>query len=167
MTNSKRRAIACAPMPKRSPKKKCLWRLSPLFSSKLERSMAGIDKELFFAPVADLNARLKAKEFSAEELTRAFSARLEQFGPRYNAVALLLPQEALRKAKDVDKEIQRGRLRGPLQGIPYGAKDLLSYKGQPTTWGAKPYAGQVFDFNATVIDKLDAVGSVLTGKLSM
>jgi aspartyl-tRNA(Asn)/glutamyl-tRNA(Gln) amidotransferase subunit A len=59
--------------------------------------------------------------------------------------------------------MKRERFRGPLQGIPYGAKDLLAYEGQPTTWGAKPYAGQVFDFNATVIKKLDAVGSVLTG----
>jgi aspartyl-tRNA(Asn)/glutamyl-tRNA(Gln) amidotransferase subunit A len=126
-----------------------------------------IDKELFFASVVDLNTRLKAKELSVEELTRAFSARLEQLGSRYNAVALLLPQEALRKSKEVDKDIQRGRLRGPLQGIPYGAKDLLSYQGQPTTWGAKPYAGQVFDYSATVVEKLDAVGAVLTGKLSM
>ena len=67
----------------------------------------------------------------------------------------------------MDKDLKRDRLRGPLQGIPYGVKDLLSYAGQPTTWGAKPYAGQVFDYNATVIDKLDAVGAVLTGKLSM
>ena len=62
-------------------------------------------------------------------------------------------EHALRKAKEVDKEIKRGRLRGPLQGIPYGVKDLLSFAGQPTTWGAKPYAGQVFDYNATVIDE--------------
>src|SRR5689334_8826665 len=129
--------------------------------------MPAIDKDVFFSTIVDLNARLKAKEFSAEELIRAFSARLEQLGPRYNAVALVLPQEALRKAKDVDKEMQRGRLRGPLQGIPYGAKDLLSYKGQPTTWGAKPYAAQVFNFNAAVIEKLSGVGAVLTGKLSM
>ena len=60
-----------------------------------------------------------------------------------------------------------GRFRGPLQGIPYGVKDLLSFAGQTTTWGAKPYAAQVFDYNATVIEKLDSVGAVLTGKLSM
>ena len=78
-----------------------------------------------------------------------------------------MPQEALRQAREVDQDIKRGRLRGPLQGIPYGVKDLLSYAGQPTTWGAKPYAGQVFDYNATVIDKLAGVGAVLAGKLSM
>src|SRR6201999_4062777 len=65
-----------------------------------------------------------------------------------------------------DKEIKRGRLRVPLQGIPYGAKDLLSFAGQPTTWGAKPYAAQVFDYSATVVDKLKDVGSLLVGKLS-
>src|SRR5262245_42582163 len=129
--------------------------------------MPALPNDIFFATIPELNARLKAREFSAEELARAFSTRLEQLGPRYNALALALPQESLRKAKEVDKEIQRGRLRGPLQGIPYGAKDLLSYKGQPTTWGAKPYAGQVFDFNATIVDRLDSVGAVLTGKLSM
>src|SRR5450432_3163469 len=129
--------------------------------------MAAIGNDVFFATIPELNARLKAKEFAAEDLARAFADRLAQLGPRYNALALSLNQEAIRAAKDVDKELKRERFRGPLQGIPYGVKDLLSYKGQPTTWGAKPYAGQVFDFNATVVDKLDAVGAVLTGKLSM
>ncbi len=129
--------------------------------------MPAIAEDLFFATIPELNTRLKAKEFSAEELARAFSARLEQLGPRYNALALGLPQQAIRKAQEVDKELKRNRLRGPLQGIPYAVKDLLAYAGQPTTWGAKPYAAQVFDFNATVIDKLDGVGAILTGKLSM
>jgi aspartyl-tRNA(Asn)/glutamyl-tRNA(Gln) amidotransferase subunit A len=128
--------------------------------------MAAIGDDVFFATIPELNARLKSKDFSAEELTHAFVDRLQQYGPRYNALALLLPQEAFRKARAVDQDLKRGRLRGPLQGIPYGAKDLLSYAGQPTTWGAKPYAAQVFDYSATVIDKLDAVGSVITGKLS-
>ncbi|HYW41529.1 MAG TPA: amidase [Bryobacteraceae bacterium] len=129
--------------------------------------MAAIGDDVFFAAIPELNARLKDKEFSAEDLARAFAGRLEQLGPRYNALALGLPQQAIRKAKEVDQELKRDRLRGPLQGIPYGVKDLLSYAGQPTTWGAKPYAGQVFDYNATVVDKLDGVGAVLTGKLSM
>jgi aspartyl-tRNA(Asn)/glutamyl-tRNA(Gln) amidotransferase subunit A len=128
--------------------------------------MATIGDDLFFATIPELNARLTSREISAEELTRAFSDRLQQYGPRYNALALLLRQESLRKARAVDQDLERGRLRGPLQGIPYGAKDLISYAGQPTTWGAKPYAAQVFDYNATVVDKLDAVGSIITGKLS-
>jgi aspartyl-tRNA(Asn)/glutamyl-tRNA(Gln) amidotransferase subunit A len=128
--------------------------------------MAAIGPDVFFAAIPELNARLTSKEFSAEDLARAFAGRLEQLGPRYNALALPLPQHAIRKAQEVDKEIKRGRLRGPLQGVPYGVKDLISYAGQPTTWGAKPYAGQVFDYNATVVDKLDAVGAVITGKLA-
>ncbi|HEY2012781.1 MAG TPA: amidase [Bryobacteraceae bacterium] len=129
--------------------------------------MAAIGTDVFFATIPELNARLVSKEMSAEELARAFAGRLEQLGPRFNALALPLPQQAHRKAQEVDKEIKRGRLRGPLQGIPYGVKDLISYAGQLTTWGAKPYAGQVFSYNATVIDRLDAVGAVLTGKLAM
>jgi len=129
--------------------------------------MGEIGNDIFFSSIGELNARLTAREVSAVELARAFSDRLERLGPRYNALALGLRPEALRKAKEVDQEIKRGRLRGPLQGIPYGVKDLLSYAGQPTTWGAKPYAGQVFDYNATIIDKLADVGAVITGKLAM
>jgi aspartyl-tRNA(Asn)/glutamyl-tRNA(Gln) amidotransferase subunit A len=128
--------------------------------------MPAISPELFFATIPELNALLVKREISAEELARAFSERLLQLGPRYNALALPLPHEAIRKAKLVDGELKRGRLRGPLQGIPYGVKDLISYAGQPTTWGAKPYAAQVFDYNATVVDKLDSVGAVIAGKLS-
>ena len=129
--------------------------------------MTAIANDVFFATIPELNARLKAKEFSAEDLARAFAGRLAQLGPRYNALALPLEQEAIRQAKEVDKDLKRQRLRGPLQGIPYGVKDLLSFAGQPTTWGAKPYAGQVFDYNATEIEKLAGVGAVLTGKLAM
>ena len=129
--------------------------------------MAALDSNVFFFTLKQLNKSLLDREFSAEELARAFALRLEQLGPRYNAVALPLVQEAIRQAKSVDRDLKRGRLRGPLQGIPYAVKDLLSFAGQPTTWGAKPYAGQVFDFNATVIDKLSGVGAILTGKLSM
>jgi aspartyl-tRNA(Asn)/glutamyl-tRNA(Gln) amidotransferase subunit A len=126
-----------------------------------------VPTDVFFATIAELTARLKAKEFKVEDLARAFAERLTQLGPRYNALALPLAQEAHRKAKTIDQDIKVDLWHSPLQGIPYGAKDLLSYKGHPTTWGAKPYAGQVFDFNATVIDKLDAAGAVLTGKLAM
>ncbi|HTS65554.1 MAG TPA: amidase [Candidatus Acidoferrales bacterium] len=129
--------------------------------------MPAIGNDLFFATIPELNAHLKARDFTAEELARAFAERLQQLGPRYNALALPLVQEAIRAAKDVDKDLKRERFRGPLQGVPYGVKDLLAYAGQPTTWGARPYAGQVFDYNATVIDKLAGVGAVLAGKLSM
>ena len=128
--------------------------------------MAEIGNDIFFATIRELNARLLSKELTAVDLARAFSNRLAQLGPRYNALALSLTQQAIRKAEEVDKDLKRGRTRGPLQGIPYGAKDLLSYAGQPTTWGAQPYAAQVFDYDATVISKLAGVGAVIVGKLS-
>ena len=123
--------------------------------------------DLFFATIGELNAKLKAREFSAAQLARAFAARLEKLGPRYNALALSLRERALRQAHEVDDQIKRGRLRSPLQGIPYGAKDLLSVAGRPTTWGARPFAAQVFDYDATAIDRLDKAGALLIGKLAM
>jgi aspartyl-tRNA(Asn)/glutamyl-tRNA(Gln) amidotransferase subunit A len=128
--------------------------------------MAEIPHDLFFATIPELNRLLTSREISAVELARAFAGRLAMLGPRYNALALLLEPEAIRSAKEVDGDLKRERTRGPLQGIPYGVKDLLSYAGQPTTWGAKPYATQVFDYSATVISRLAGAGSVLVGKLS-
>lgn len=126
-----------------------------------------ISGDVFFATISELSAKLRAKEFSAVELTRAFCDRLESIGPRHNALALPLRREALRKARDVDGDLKRQRMRGPLQGIPYGAKDLLAVKKHPTTWGSRVFANQVFDDDATVIKKLDSAGAILIGKLSM
>ena len=123
--------------------------------------------DIFYASLTELNDQLRKREFSAVELTRAFAERLEKSGPRLNALALPLTEIALRRAKEVDDDLKHERFHGPLQGIPYGAKDLLSFAGHPTTWGAKPYAAQVFDETATVLQKLDKSGSVLIGKLSM
>jgi aspartyl-tRNA(Asn)/glutamyl-tRNA(Gln) amidotransferase subunit A len=123
--------------------------------------------DVFFASITDLNARLKKKEFSTVELVKAFAERLEKIGPRYNALALPLTKIAVRQAKVVDDDLKHERFRGPLQGIPFGAKDLLALAGQPTSWGAKPYATQVFDYSATVIEKLRKTGSVLIGKLAL
>jgi aspartyl-tRNA(Asn)/glutamyl-tRNA(Gln) amidotransferase subunit A len=129
--------------------------------------MPELSEEQYFSTIVEWNAKLKAKQISAAELARAFSTRLEKLGPRYNALALALTERAVKKAKSVDDDIKRDRFRSPLLGIPFGAKDLLSLAGVPTTWGAKPYATQVFDYDATVLQKLDKVGAVLIGKLSM
>src|SRR5579871_2892925 len=126
-----------------------------------------VPSDIFFASISEISAKLRAKEFSCVELTRAFCDRLERLGPRYNALALLLRPQALRQAKTVDDDLKIGRTRGPLQGIPYGAKDLLAVKGQPTAWGAKPFAAQVFDEDARVIQNLTKAGAILIGKLSM
>jgi len=124
-------------------------------------------EDLFFASAVELNAGWKKGEYSCEELTKSFLDRLEKRGPEHNALAISLRKEALKKAKDVDGERKRERFRGRLQAVPFGAKDLLAWPKSPTTWGAKPYATQVFDEAATVLKKLDADGAVLIGKLAM
>lgn len=129
--------------------------------------MAEPNDEIFFASIGELSAKLRAREISAVELARAFCDRLEKLGPRYNALALLLRRDAVNRAKDVDGDIKRNRFRGLLQGIPFGAKDLLAVSNQIATWGAKPFAAQVFEFDATAIQKLQRTGGLLTGKLSM
>ncbi|MEO7145344.1 MAG: amidase [Bryobacteraceae bacterium] len=129
--------------------------------------MAAIPSGVFFATIAEIGARLKAREFSVKELTRAFCDRMETLGPRYNALALSLRESALRQAREIDGDLKRGRTRGPLQGIPCGLKDLLSVAHQPTTWGAPPYAAQVFDEDATAVKKLLKANAVLTAKLAM
>ena len=129
--------------------------------------MAKLGDDIFFASITELNTKLKAGEFTARELAEAFCRRLEEMGPAYNALALSLRKRAIKKAKDVDGDLKRKRYRGPVQGIPFGAKDLLAVEGVPTTWGAKPYADQVFDDTATALRKLEGKGAVLTGKLAM
>ncbi len=129
--------------------------------------MSSIPDDVFFASITEINQKLTKKEFSAVELARAFCDRLETIGPRYNALALSLRKDALRDAKEVDGDIKRERLRGHLQGIPFGAKDLLAYAKHPTTWGAQPYEGQVLGDTASVLKHILKHGGLLTGKLAM
>src|ERR1700694_2291490 len=124
-------------------------------------------EEIFYLSVSELAKRIESKKLSPVELTQAYLDRSQKLGPRFNAYARLTPEIALEQARAAEKEIQRGHYRGPLHGIPYAAKDLLAVKGLPTTWGAKPYANQVFDYNATVIEHLNRVGAVLIGKAAM
>src|SRR5882724_6675731 len=123
--------------------------------------------ELFYLTVSELARRIESKKLSPVELTQAYLDRSQKLGPRFNAYARLTPELALTQAKAAEKEIHRGHYRGPLHGIPYAAKDLLSVKGLPTTWGAKPYANQIFNYNATVIEHLNRVGAVMIGKAAM
>src|SRR5215469_14607521 len=112
--------------------------------------MPATSQDLLFLPISDLSARIQSKKLSPVDLTKAFLDRSEKLGPRFNAYARLTPDLAMEQAEAAQKEIARGHYRGPLHGIPYAAKDLLTVKGVPTTWGAKPFADQVFDYNATV-----------------
>ncbi len=125
------------------------------------------ESTLAFATIAELGAALRQRQISSVELTKFFGARLETQGPEYNALALSLLQDGQKAAKDVDWYIKRDRFRSPLQGIPFAVKDLLSVADYPTTWGAKPFADQVFDYDATAVQKLKGVKAILIGKLSM
>src|SRR5271163_3130501 len=124
-------------------------------------------EELFNLPVTELAKRIESKKLSPVELTQLYLTRSEKLGPSLNAYARLTPDIALEQATAAEKEIHHGHYRGPLHGIPYAAKDLLSVSGIPTTWGARPYANQVFDYDAAVIEHLRRVGAVLIGKAAM
>jgi aspartyl-tRNA(Asn)/glutamyl-tRNA(Gln) amidotransferase subunit A len=130
--------------------------------------MAKIDTStLDFAGITELSSLLRERQISSQDLTKHFLDRLGSLGPQYNALALLIEKEAKQQAEDVDDDLKHERFRNPLQGIPYAAKDLLSVRGYPTTWGAKPFEKQVFDEDARVIQKLKKARAILIGKLAM
>ncbi len=123
--------------------------------------------DLAFFSVAELAALIRSRQVTSEELTRFCLDRLKRHGPPLRCVVTLTEERALAAAKKADAEIRAGHLRGPLHGIPYGAKDLLDTRGIRTTWGAPPFTNQVPDADATVIRKLDEAGAVLVAKLSL
>ena len=126
-----------------------------------------LKESLLYASIGELARQIESKQLSPVELTESYLERSEKLGPHLNAYARLTTAVALEQAQRAETEIRRGHYRGPLHGIPYAAKDLLAVKGIPTTWGAKPYAEQVFDTNAAVIEHLKNVGAVMLGKAAM
>jgi aspartyl-tRNA(Asn)/glutamyl-tRNA(Gln) amidotransferase subunit A len=126
-----------------------------------------ISEETLYMSVAELGPQIKEKKIGPVELTRAYIDRLEKHGPKLGAIATLMAEQAMAEAQKAEVEISKGDYRGPLHGIPYGAKDLLAAKGAPTTWGAPPFKDQVFDYDATVIRKLREAGAILIAKLAM
>lgn len=124
-------------------------------------------EELAFASVPQLAELIRTRRVSPQELTKMYLARLKRFGPKLNCVVTLTEELALKQAEAAEAEIKRGRYRGPLHGIPWGAKDLFATKGIRTTFGAEPYREQVIDLDATVVERLAAAGAVLVAKLSM
>src|SRR2546422_3041733 len=123
--------------------------------------------DLVFGTLSELGSGLRRRQFSSVELTRIALDRLESLGPRYNAVACVLRERGLREARAADRALRDGRHLGPLMGIPYGAKDLLAVRGAPTTWGTRPYARQVFDYDAAVIERLRGARAGLVAKIAM
>ena len=123
--------------------------------------------DLLFTPIRELSQKLRDKQLSPVELAELSLSRLETLGPKYNAVVTITRERAMSEARQAEKELKAGHVRGPLHGIPYGVKDLLATKGIPTTWGAEPYRNQVFDYDATAVTKLREAGAVLCAKLAM
>ncbi|MGH7373105.1 MAG: amidase, partial [Candidatus Rokuibacteriota bacterium] len=125
-------------------------------------------EEVVWSPVRQLAEGIRARRLSPVALAETFLDRLERQGPRYNAVVTVTRARALEQARRAEAEIAAGRYRGPLHGVPYGAKDLLATSGGiPTTWGAAPFRDRIFDFDATAIRKLEEAGAVLCAKLAM
>jgi len=124
-------------------------------------------EELCFYSVRDLGELIRTRQITSLELTRLFLNRLKKYDPQLKCVITLTEDLALAEAQAADDEIAAGKYRGPLHGIPYGAKDLLAVRGYKTTWGAMPYKDQMLDQDATVVKKLRAAGAVLVAKMTL
>jgi Asp-tRNA(Asn)/Glu-tRNA(Gln) amidotransferase A subunit family amidase len=123
--------------------------------------------DLAFYSIPQLASLIKNKKISSEKLTRFYLDRLKKYGPVLHCVIELTDTIAIAQAKKADADLAKGIYRGPLQGIPYGIKDLFAVKGTHTTWGTPPYKGQVIDETAFVAQQLEKAGAVLVAKLSL
>ena len=133
----------------------------------LAASAEGGEDALAFATVRELAELVRTRKVTSVALTKMYLARLKRYDPRLHFVITLTEERALAHAAAADAEIAAGKYRGPLHGIPWGAKDLLAVKGYRTTWGAGGFEQQQFDYDATVVERLDAAGAVLVAKMSM
>src|SRR5882762_8655287 len=124
-------------------------------------------EELAFATVRELAELVRARKITATSLTQLYLERLKRYNPQLKFVVTLTEERALAQAREADREIAAGKYRGPLHGLPWGAKDLLAVKGYPTTWGAGGFEKQVIDEDATVVKRLDECGAVLVAKLTL
>jgi Asp-tRNA(Asn)/Glu-tRNA(Gln) amidotransferase A subunit family amidase len=123
--------------------------------------------DLAFLSVGELSELIRTRKVTSTQLTQMYITRLKRYDSVLKCVVTLTEELAMHQAKRADDEIAAGKYRGPLHGIPYGAKDLLAVKGYPTTWGSVPYKDQVIDRDATVIKRLNEAGAVLVAKLSL
>ncbi len=123
--------------------------------------------ELAFLPVTALAALVRTRQVSSQELTKLYLERLRKYDPVLHCVVNFTEELALKQAEQADREIAAGRYRGPLHGIPWGAKDLIAYPGYKTTWGAQPFKDQALDMKATVARRLEEAGAVLVAKLTL
>jgi len=165
LPNSVSPAIVFDPLP---PGKKIVPEARrPMVRSKVAHRAVPADDELAFLPVTELSELVRRKRVTSVQLTQMYLARLKKYDPVLKCVISLTEDRALRQAYAADGEIRAGKYRGPLHGIPWGAKDLLAVRGYKTTWGAGPFKEQVIDTDATVVQRLDAAGAVLVAKLTL
>jgi Asp-tRNA(Asn)/Glu-tRNA(Gln) amidotransferase A subunit family amidase len=123
--------------------------------------------DVAFSTIEQLGSLLRARKITALALTQMYLTRLKRYDPQLHFSITLTEERAFEQAKAADEEIAAGKYRGPLHGIPWGAKDLLAVKGYPTTWGAGGFEHQVIDEDATVVQRLDAAGAILVAKLTL
>jgi Asp-tRNA(Asn)/Glu-tRNA(Gln) amidotransferase A subunit family amidase len=131
------------------------------------RTVSSNLEELAFLPVTELSELVRRRRVTSSQLTQMYLSRLKRYDPVLKCVITLTEDRAIAQARGADAEIARGKYRGPLHGIPWGAKDLLAVKAYKTTWGAGPFKEQVIDQDATVVERLDAAGAVLVAKLTL
>jgi Asp-tRNA(Asn)/Glu-tRNA(Gln) amidotransferase A subunit family amidase len=134
---------------------------------KVEPAQFNNIEDLAFTTVPQLAELIRTRRITSTDLTKMYLARLKRYGTKLLCVVTLTEDLALKQAAAADAEIKRGKYRGPLHGIPWGAKDLFATKGIKTTWGAEPYRDQVIDYDSTVVERLNDAGAVLVAKLSM
>jgi len=125
------------------------------------------DDDIAFATIAQQSRWIQSKALTSERLTQIYLDRIEKFDPKLKCVITVTHDLALQQARHADSELRKGEYKGPLQGIPWGTKDLLDTKGIKTTWGAEPYKDRVPKTDAAVVDRLHKAGAVLVAKLSL
>src|SRR5579864_4877981 len=123
-------------------------------------------EDVAFWPVVQLSQLIKTKQVTSTELTRMYLDRLHKFNGKLNCVVTFLDDVALAQAKQADAEIAAGKYKGPLHGIPWGAKDIIAVKGYKTTWGSGAYKDQMLNYDASVVEMLRDAGAVLLAKLT-
>src|SRR6185295_6654739 len=121
-------------------------------------------EEAAFWPVRHLAELLKTRQVTSLELTEMYLTRLHRYNGKLNNVVTFLDDVGRAQAKQADAEIAAGKYKGPLHGIPWGAKDIITVKGYPTTWGTAPFKDRVFDYDASVVELLRDAGGVLIAK---
>lgn len=143
------------------------WREEPVWSPVQKQALTSKNQDFTYYSIGQLSHLIKTQRITSVDLTAFYLERLKRYDPVLHCVVTYTEDLAMRQAKRADREIANGQYRGPMHGIPYGAKDLLAVKNYPTTWGVSIHQNRLLDENATVIQKLEEAGAVLVAKLSL